>query len=92
LAASELYKQNPDLAIQFLTDYSCQQAENVVDEWRDLWYRLVAKYNDGYINDVHKDHGRHPKGVGYGDEFFKQVIKERPGYYDVKWRNPAKKK
>ncbi len=92
LAASELYKQNPDLAIQFLTDYSCQQAENVVDEWRDLWYKLVAKYNDGYINDVHKDHGRHPKGVGYGDEFFKQVIKERPGYYDVKWRKPARKK
>lgn len=89
LAAAELYKQNPDLAIQFLTDYSCQQAENVVDEWRDLWYYLVAKYNDGYVNDVKKDHGRHPKGVGYGDEFFKQVIKERPGYYDVKWRKPA---
>lgn len=92
MAALELYKKDPDLAIQFLTDYSCQQAENVVSEWRDLWYFLVAKYNDGYINDVHKDNGRHPKGVGYGDEFFRQVIKERPGYYDVKWRKPAKKK
>jgi hypothetical protein len=51
-----------------------------------------VKYNDGYINDVNVDHGRHPKGVGYGDEFFKQVIKDKPGYYDNKWRKKDIKK
>jgi hypothetical protein len=35
---------------------------------------------------VNKAGGRHPKGVGYGNEYLKHVIKERPGYYDVKWR------
>jgi hypothetical protein len=47
------------------------------------------KYNDGYVNDVTKDHGRSPKGVGYGNEFFRMVIKERPGYYDVRWREKS---
>lgn len=91
-AASELYKADKELAIDYLTDYSCSQSQITVDRWRELWEQLVVKYNDGYINDVNVDHGRHPKGVGYGDEFFKQVIKDKPGYYDVKWRKKDKKK
>lgn len=85
-AAADLYKTDKDLAIDYLTDYSANQAQNTVDRWRELWENLVVKYNDGYINDVNVEHGRHPKGVGYGDEFFKQVIKDKPGYYDVKWK------
>jgi dipeptidase len=92
MAAADLYKTDKDLAIDYLTDYSCAQAQNTVDRWRELWEYLVVKYNDGYINDVNVDHGRHPKGVGYGDEFFKQVIKDKPGYYDNKWRKKDKKK
>jgi hypothetical protein len=58
----------------------------MVERWTQLWEYLVTKYNDGYINDVTKEFGRHPKGVGYGNDFFKQVLKDKPGYYDVKWR------
>jgi hypothetical protein len=57
-----------------------------VERWRELWKTLVVKYNDGYINDVKINNGRSPKGVGYGDEYFKRAIKDKPGYYDVKWR------
>lgn len=85
-AALELNKISPEKMADFLTDYSNSQSMLVMDKWRKLWEYLVMKYNDGYVNDVQKDFGRHPKGVGYGDEFFKQIIKERPGYYDVKWR------
>lgn len=90
--AKELYKENKSLAIEYLTDYSCSQSQIVVDEWLNLWKRLVVKYNDGYINDVTIEHGRHPKGVGYGDEFFNQAIKDKPGYYDLKWRKAPKSK
>jgi dipeptidase len=90
--AKELYKENKLLAIEYLTDYSCSQSQIVVDEWLNLWKRLVVKYNDGYINDVTIEHGRHPKGVGYGDEFFNQAIKDKPGYYDLKWRKAPKSK
>lgn len=84
-AALELRKQSPDLAVDFLSDYSITQSESVVDAWRDLWKYITVKYNDGYINDVDKNEGRSPKGVGYGDDFYKLLLKERPGYYDVKW-------
>ncbi|OGU61619.1 MAG: hypothetical protein A2X64_04840 [Ignavibacteria bacterium GWF2_33_9] len=91
-AALDLYKIDKKLAVDFLTDYSCSQSQTTVDRWRQLWEELVVKYNDGFINDVNVDNGRHPKGVGYGDEFFKEVLKDTPGYYDVKWRDKPKKK
>lgn len=84
--ALELYETNPELSIEYLTDYSISQSNLVVKKWKKLWEYLVMKYNDGYVNDVTKDRGRSPKGVGYGDSFFKQVLKDRPGYYDVIWR------
>jgi dipeptidase len=84
--ALELYKKNPKNAIKYLSDYSTNTAKDLHSRWYKLWTDLVLKYNDGYINDVNKEFGRHPKGVGYGDEFFKDVIKDQPGYYDVKWR------
>jgi hypothetical protein len=57
-----------------------------VERWRMLWESLVLKYNDGYINNVNEAGGRHPKGVGYGQEFFKRAVQERPKYYEVKMR------
>lgn len=85
-AALELSKDNPELMKEYLTDYSVMQAEMIVDRWQELWKKLVVKYNDGYINDVNKHGGRRPKSSYYNDEFYKRVIKERPGYYDVKWK------
>ena len=89
--ALELYKENPDLAVKFLSDYTLNTAQALHDRWYKLWTELVVKYNDGYINDVNKEHGRAPKGVSYGDEFLKKVIKERPGYYEIKWKEKKKK-
>ena len=55
--------------------------------WKELWRELVMKYNDGYINNVNESNGRTPKGVSYGDKFLKEVVKERPGYYNVQWKD-----
>lgn len=85
-AALEMYKTNPDLAISFLTDYSINQSESTVARWRELWEELVVKYNDGYINNVNEANGRHPKGVGYGDYYFKKILEERPDYYKIQWQ------
>lgn len=85
-AATDLYAKDKDLALAFLTDYSNSQAQQTVDEWRSLWKALTAKYNDGYINNVNKDNGRHPKGLGYGDDMNKRSVQENPGRYEVKWR------
>ncbi len=85
-AAQGLYKTDPDLAANFLSDYSISNAERVHNEWKSLWEYLVVKYNDRYVNDVTKSEGRAPEGVGYEQKFLEQVVKERPGYYDVKWK------
>jgi dipeptidase len=90
--ANELYKKDKNLAIQYLTDYSVSQSDIVFSDWYDLWKKLVVKYNDGYINNVNIDRGRNPQGVGYGDDYFKRVIEDKPGYYDVKWRKKTDKK
>jgi dipeptidase len=90
--ANELYKKDKNLAIQYLTDYSVSQTDIVFSDWYDLWKKLVVKYNDGYINNVNIDRGRNPQGVGYGDDYFKRVIEDKPDYYDVKWRKKTDKK
>lgn len=84
--ALELYKKNPKSAIDYLSNYSTNTAVELHKRWYKLWTDLVVKYNDGYINDVNVKNGRSPKGVGYGDEFFRQVIDERPGYFNIQWR------
>lgn len=86
-AALELHKTSPALCREYLTEYSLNQSDITVDRWRELWRELVMKYNDGYINDVEVDHGRSPKGVGYGNDFFKRVIADKPGYFNVHWRD-----
>lgn len=46
-AALELYKKDPSLAVRFLTDYSVNTANKVVDYWWGLADKLVVKYFDG---------------------------------------------
>ena len=47
--ALDLYKQDPKLAIDFLTNYTSTQATSVVNAWWDLFDTLVVKYQDGYV-------------------------------------------
>jgi dipeptidase len=69
--ALELYKQNPQLARDFLDEYSNTNAQKVVDAWWKLSDALIVKYNDGYINAPGQERsGGYPKdwldAVGYG--------------------------
>ena len=50
MAAADLYKKNPALAVKFLTNYSNDCANRAVDRWWKLADELVAKYDDGYVN------------------------------------------
>lgn len=44
--AMVLYDENPSLAIDFLTDYSIDKAQQMIDRWRQLGTYLIVKYND----------------------------------------------
>ncbi len=85
--ALELYKTDPNLLVQYLTNYSVSQGEQVVKHWIELGEFLLTKYNDGYVKD---DQGR-PRGVGYPSEWLKEVLKSRPEQFKLpKWGEEKK--
>ncbi|MFH1004206.1 MAG: C69 family dipeptidase [Bacteroidota bacterium] len=88
--AIDLYKSNPKLALQYLTDYSINQANIVFERWKELYVAIVTKYNDGYINEG-KDGGRSPSNMNYSQSYLKKVVQERPDYYLKRWQEPRKK-
>lgn len=45
-----LYKNDPELARQYLTEYSINTAGKVVSQWWDLADYLIVKYSNGYVN------------------------------------------
>ncbi|MCK4966483.1 C69 family dipeptidase, partial [bacterium] len=48
--AWELYREDPDLAREFLTDYCIDNANTVLDTWRELAYHLIVRYSPGSWN------------------------------------------
>ncbi len=84
-AAKALYETNPSMMHEYLSDFSVNLAEGVVERWRELGHYLFVKYNDGYIRPIDSV-SSWPEGMDYPDDFKNSAIKERPGYYDVKHR------
>lgn len=48
-AALKLHEDDPALAREFLTDYSCQTADNTVKRWKELGEFLLVKFLDGNV-------------------------------------------
>ncbi len=76
-AALKLYRQAPELARQYLTNYSDQRANEVVERWRKLGQELLVKYLDGNVRD---EHGKvtHP---GYPKRWYRRIVKERGNHF-----------
>jgi dipeptidase len=45
--AYAIFQENPDLARKFLTDYCIDNANKVLETWRELAYFLIARYGPG---------------------------------------------
>ena len=83
-AAKTLYAKNPELACNYLTDFSISQVELTVDRWRELGNFLLVKYLDGNLhpeeNGVFKRNAygypAHPEHNGYSKDFYKRVADE----------------
>ncbi|RLE06577.1 MAG: hypothetical protein DRJ06_07540 [Candidatus Aminicenantes bacterium] len=69
--ASELYKKDPQLASDFLTDYCLGNAQRVVDAWWELGDFLLVKYNHLWVYDV-KNRKRSP--LKYPDWWLKLLV------------------
>ena len=83
--AAELAKSDPGLMTRYLTDYSVYHAELAVSRWRELGEYLIAKYNDGYVQDAD---GR-PQEKGYPEGWLEKVVKSRPDQFRLKEKAEA---
>lgn len=89
--AGNIYKDSPEKAIQYLTDYSKKQSQYAFDRWKKLGEFLIIKYMDGIVRNekdgqfINNEHGKpsSPKRVGYPEKYYKQVVKETGDKYKV---------
>lgn len=82
--AIELGRTDPKLMTRYLTDYSVNHAELVMERWRELGEHLITKYNDGYV----KDEKGHPQEKGYPEEWLQKVLESRPQQFLLKPKEP----
>lgn len=68
-AAAALYEKSPNLAIDYVTEYSCTTADATVDRWRTLGTDLIVKYMDGNL----KDELGNVKHPGYPESWYRKV-------------------
>ncbi len=100
LAANTLYDQNPDLARDFVTDYSVCTANSTVKFWKKLYQFLFMKFKDGNImksqgmhlldNGNGKDIPPYPYQPGYSQQWYKTLV-EKTGNKFLYPEKPKKK-
>ena len=75
--ANQLFKTDKDLAVEFVTDFSVNNANSLVYEWKKFYQYLFMKYMDGNIKTVNPGH-QNPNlnQPGYSEDFYNNVVKE----------------
>ncbi len=84
-AALALIESNPEFIDEYLTNFSYNNVEYTTERWKNLASYLLVKYNDGYKREEMKIDSW-PKSIGYPEDFRQRAIDERPGYYELRWR------
>ncbi len=83
-AALKLYETNPQLAREFITEYSVTSANNAVYRWKDLGEFLLVKYLDGNVKQE-KDgellrnpwgYPMPPRFPGYPESWKRRVVED----------------
>ncbi len=80
--ASELHKSDPQAVRAFLTDFSCNTADNACARWKRLGEYLMVKYMDGNMK---KEENGQFKTNGYG----LSAMPDFPGYSPEYYRHIA---
>ena len=71
--AQELYASSPEQAVNYLTAYGAEKAEQMLQRWQQLAFYLIVKYNDMIVKPEQDGRLlRTPHGLG--------ARVQRPGY------------
>lgn len=87
--AEALYASNKKEAVDFLTDYSIESANRMMERWIKLAEFLIVKYNDmvvkpetdGVFKRTPEGLGAPVKSVGYPEETKERIVKETGDKY-----------
>jgi dipeptidase len=71
-AALKLHEQAPQLAVDYLSDYSERQGELTTERWRKLGDFLIWKYLDGNVRDS-QGKVTHPK---YPETWYRAIVRD----------------
>lgn len=76
-AALSILKENREMAISYLTDFSCNTGDNLTSEWKDMYSYLFAKYMDGNVKTFNPNQ-MNPDMIqpGYSKKFLKAIVDE----------------
>lgn len=83
--ALELYNEDPQKAVEFLTEYSLTAGKTTFNRWKQLFGFLFTKYMDGNVK-FQVEGSRIPKVTqpGYGEDWYKELVKETGERYKAK--------
>ncbi len=73
LAAAELYRRDPRLAQEFVTDFSVKMGNYTVERWEELFQFLMVKFLDGNIK-------KEENGEFLTNQYGRYPIVEHPEY------------
>ncbi|MBR2318649.1 MAG: C69 family dipeptidase [Bacteroidaceae bacterium] len=80
--ALETIKLSPKYAVEMLTDFTCNSAETVLEEWKRFGEKVIVKYNDFVVKKEVNGKVQHSSTGLVGD-----IV--RPGYPKEFWRKVA---
>ncbi len=86
--AVELNKEDKNLSVEYITDFSVNTGNSTVEEWKKLYRYLFAKYLDGNIKEK-VDGRKNPKleQPGYSEEWYRMLIKETGDKFKIQGGN-----
>lgn len=83
--ALELYKQSPEKAVEYLTKYTGDKAQQMLSRWQQLAFHLIVKYNDMIVKpeDANGNFLRTKEGLGakvqrpgYSEKYARELIRQ----------------
>lgn len=82
--AKVLYDKNPNLAVNFLTDYSTAAGDKITYAWKDFYKYLFMRYMDGNIKAPNPgQQNPHVSQPGYGEEWYRKIVDETGDQFKV---------
>ena len=91
LEAQKLYAQNPQKAVDYLTNYSIKTANAMLEDWIRLAEYLIVRYNDMVVKPYKDGHflrtpeglGAPVKAVGFPDKTRQRILDETNSKFAV---------